>query len=46
MRNMPSFGRDKIRKFWSDVTARKQLAARDYEDFLIVSLRARISRGR
>ncbi|OSD02519.1 hypothetical protein PYCCODRAFT_1477774 [Trametes coccinea BRFM310] len=35
MRNMPTFGRDTIRKFWHDVASRKQLAARDYEDFLI-----------
>ncbi|KAI9067850.1 hypothetical protein FKP32DRAFT_1562843, partial [Trametes sanguinea] len=34
MRLMPTFGRDTIRKFWHDVSARKQLAARDYEDFL------------
>ena len=37
MRDMPTFGREKIRKFWSDVSSRKKLAARDYEDFLIVS---------
>ncbi|KAI0323530.1 hypothetical protein GY45DRAFT_1349767 [Cubamyces sp. BRFM 1775] len=35
MRDMPTFGREKIRKFWSDVSSRKKLAARDYEDFLI-----------
>ncbi|OSC99224.1 hypothetical protein PYCCODRAFT_1416437 [Trametes coccinea BRFM310] len=35
MRLLPTFGRDTIRKFWHDVAARKQLAARDYEDFLI-----------
>ncbi|OSC97745.1 hypothetical protein PYCCODRAFT_1439845 [Trametes coccinea BRFM310] len=35
MRQMPTFGRDTIRKFWHDVSARKQLAARDFEDFLI-----------
>ncbi|KAI0677656.1 hypothetical protein C8Q78DRAFT_961869 [Trametes maxima] len=40
MRNMPTFGVDTIRKFWSDVSARKQLAARDYEDFLIVMIPA------
>ncbi|CDO69624.1 hypothetical protein BN946_scf184851.g12 [Trametes cinnabarina] len=34
MRQMPTFRRDTIRKFWHDVSARKQLAARDYEDFL------------
>ena len=38
MRDMPTFGREKIRKFWNDVSSRKKLAARDYEDFLIVSL--------
>ncbi|KAJ2975803.1 hypothetical protein NUW54_g11670 [Trametes sanguinea] len=37
MRNMPTFGRDTIRKFWHDVASRKQLAARDYEDFLILA---------
>lgn len=36
MRNLPTFGRDTIRKFCSDVSARKKLAARDYEDFLQV----------
>ncbi|KAI0349053.1 hypothetical protein OH77DRAFT_1525957 [Trametes cingulata] len=35
MREMPTYGRDKIRKFWRDVSTRKKLAARDYEDFLI-----------
>ncbi|OSD02393.1 hypothetical protein PYCCODRAFT_1410834 [Trametes coccinea BRFM310] len=40
MREMPPFGRDAVRKFWSDVSARKQLAARDYEDFLIVMMPA------
>ncbi|KAI0643889.1 hypothetical protein C8Q79DRAFT_1002431 [Trametes meyenii] len=40
MQNMPTFGVDTIRKFWSDVSARKQLAARDYEDFLIVMIPA------
>ncbi|CDO77605.1 hypothetical protein BN946_scf184936.g30, partial [Trametes cinnabarina] len=34
MRKMPTFGRDTIRKFWHDVSVRKQLAARDFEDFL------------
>ncbi|KAH9855280.1 hypothetical protein C2E23DRAFT_724903 [Lenzites betulinus] len=38
MRALPTFGRDKIRKFWKNVSSRKQLAARDYEDFLIVML--------
>ncbi|OJT06904.1 hypothetical protein TRAPUB_2244, partial [Trametes pubescens] len=40
MRNMPTFGWDKIRKFFDDVSARKQLAARDYEDFLICMIPA------
>ncbi|CDO76216.1 hypothetical protein BN946_scf184894.g5 [Trametes cinnabarina] len=31
---LPTFGKDTIRKFWHDAAARKQLAARDYEDFL------------
>ena len=33
---MPTFGRDRIRRFWDDVSSRKKLAARDYEAFLIV----------
>ncbi|TBU26150.1 hypothetical protein BD311DRAFT_668148, partial [Dichomitus squalens] len=37
MRRMPTFGRDRIRRFWHDVSSRKRLAARDYEAFLIVS---------
>ncbi|KAJ2991082.1 hypothetical protein NUW54_g8290 [Trametes sanguinea] len=36
MRQMPTFGRDTIRKFWHDVSSRKQLTARDFEDFLAV----------
>lgn len=36
MRRMPTFGRDRIRKFWHDVASRKKLAARDYEAFLQV----------
>ena len=40
MRRMPTFGRDRIRRFWSDVSSRKQLAARDYEAFLMVRLAA------
>ena len=36
MRRMPTFGRDRIRKFWHDVASRKKLAARDYEVFLQV----------
>ncbi|KAI0667339.1 hypothetical protein C8Q78DRAFT_994357 [Trametes maxima] len=35
MCNMPTFGHDKIRKFWNDVAAQKNLAACDYEDFLV-----------
>ena len=34
---MPTFGRDRIRRFWDDVSSRKKLAARDYEAFLMVS---------
>ncbi|KAI0738551.1 hypothetical protein C8Q80DRAFT_1124699 [Daedaleopsis nitida] len=34
MRLMPTFGRDRIRRFWNDVSSRKKLAARDYEAFL------------
>ena len=37
MRGMPTFGRDRIRRFWDDVSSRKKLAARDYEAFLMVS---------
>lgn len=33
---MPTFGRDKIRRFWNNVSRQNKLAARDYEDFLIV----------
>ena len=29
MRQMPTFGRDRIRRFWHDVATRKKLAARD-----------------
>ena len=39
MRRMPTFGRDRIRKFWHDVASRKKLAARDYEAFLQVRRR-------
>ena len=35
---MPTFGRDRIRRFWDDVSSRKKLAARDYEAFLMVSV--------
>ncbi|KAI9069921.1 hypothetical protein FKP32DRAFT_1608199 [Trametes sanguinea] len=38
MRALPTFGRDTIRKFWDNVSARKKLAARDYEDFLQVMM--------
>ncbi|KAI1795334.1 hypothetical protein LXA43DRAFT_1090982 [Ganoderma leucocontextum] len=34
MRRMPTFGCDRIRRFWHDVASRKKLAARDYEAFL------------
>ncbi|KAI0366150.1 hypothetical protein BV20DRAFT_1038521 [Pilatotrama ljubarskyi] len=40
MRNMPTFGRDKIRRFWNNVSRQNKLAARDYEDFLITALPA------
>ncbi|KAI0629503.1 hypothetical protein C8Q77DRAFT_1065419 [Trametes polyzona] len=40
MRKMPTFGRDVIRRFWHNVASQKRLAARDYEDFLIVALSA------
>lgn len=33
---MPTFGRDTIRRFRSNVSEMKQLAARDYEDMLQV----------
>ena len=34
MRKMPTFRRDRIRKFWHDVASQKKLAAWDYEAFL------------
>ncbi|TFK84679.1 hypothetical protein K466DRAFT_496126 [Polyporus arcularius HHB13444] len=37
---MPTFGRDRIRRFWNDVSARKKLAARDYEAFLMTIIPA------
>ncbi|KAI0349313.1 hypothetical protein OH77DRAFT_1507530 [Trametes cingulata] len=40
MRHMPTYGRDKIRRFWNDVASRKNVAARDYEDFLICAMPA------
>ncbi|TBU26172.1 hypothetical protein BD311DRAFT_597782, partial [Dichomitus squalens] len=40
MRRMPTFGRDRIRRFWHDVSSRKRLAARDYEAFLITIMPA------
>ncbi|TBU42747.1 hypothetical protein BD309DRAFT_865637 [Dichomitus squalens] len=40
MRRMPTFGRDRIRRFWHDVASRKRLAARDYEAFLITIMPA------
>ena len=36
MRRMPTFGRDRIHRFWHNVATRKRLAARDYEAFLMV----------
>lgn len=38
MCKMPTFGLDRIRKFWHDVTSRKKLAAWDYKAFLQVRL--------
>lgn len=35
-RNIPSFGRATIRKFHSNASAMKKLAARDFEDLLQV----------
>jgi hypothetical protein len=35
-RQMPTFGRDTIRKFDNNVSAMKKLAARDFEDILQV----------
>ncbi|KAI0330872.1 hypothetical protein GY45DRAFT_1434397 [Cubamyces sp. BRFM 1775] len=40
MRNMPTFGRDTIRRFWNNVSRQNRLAARDFEDFLITALPA------
>ncbi|KAI0755358.1 hypothetical protein C8Q80DRAFT_1060327, partial [Daedaleopsis nitida] len=40
MRLMPTFGRDRIRRFWNDVSAQKRLAARDYEAFLMTIMPA------
>ncbi|TBU39749.1 hypothetical protein BD309DRAFT_1083226 [Dichomitus squalens] len=40
MRRMPTFGRDRIRRFWHDVSSRKRLAARDYEAFLLTIMPA------
>jgi hypothetical protein len=36
-RAVPTFGRDTIRKFHSNVSAMKKLAGRDFEDILQVS---------
>lgn len=33
---MPTFGRDKVRRFGSNVSGMKKLAARDFEDILQV----------
>lgn len=35
-RQIPTFGKDTIRKFSNNVSETKQLAARDYEDILQV----------
>ncbi|KAI0700502.1 hypothetical protein C8T65DRAFT_580269 [Cerioporus squamosus] len=40
MQQMPTFGHDQIRRFWSDVSSRKCLAARDYEAFLMTIMPA------
>lgn len=37
-RQVPTFGRDTIRKFGGSVSAMKKLAARDFEDILQVSV--------
>lgn len=37
-RQIPTFGRDTIRKFDTNVSAMKKLAARDWEDLLQVNL--------
>lgn len=46
MRQMPTFGQDKIRRFWHNVSRQNKLAARDYEDFLIVSITRAIAAHR
>ncbi|KAI0739141.1 hypothetical protein C8Q80DRAFT_232993 [Daedaleopsis nitida] len=38
MRLMPTWGRDKIRRFYEDAATRKQMAARDYEAYLVVTM--------
>ena len=38
-RQVPTFGRDTIRKFSGNVSAMKKLAGRDFEDILQVSVR-------
>ncbi|KAI0739732.1 hypothetical protein C8Q80DRAFT_1124073 [Daedaleopsis nitida] len=35
MRAMPTFGHDRIRRFWNDASAQKRLATCDYEAFLM-----------
>ncbi|EIW58937.1 uncharacterized protein TRAVEDRAFT_20783 [Trametes versicolor FP-101664 SS1] len=40
MRQMPTFGRDKIRRFWHNVSRQNKLTARDYEDFLMTAMPA------
>jgi hypothetical protein len=37
-RQVPTFGRDKIRKFGENASEMKKLAARDYEDLLQVRI--------
>ena len=38
---MPTFGRDRIRRFAHDVAGKKKLAARDFEAYLMVNLSTR-----
>ncbi|KAL1937168.1 hypothetical protein VTO73DRAFT_14510 [Trametes versicolor] len=40
MRLMPTFGRDTIRRFRKNVSRQSRVAARDFEDYLIVSIPA------
>ncbi|KAI1798488.1 hypothetical protein LXA43DRAFT_1108138 [Ganoderma leucocontextum] len=40
MRRMPTFGQDRICRFWHNVASRKRLAVRNYEAFLITIMPA------